>query len=449
MTHKSLEQKLAAAKSPVEMLRNAQTGPYAFPVPAQYTHWAEEQEAWRNSAVLLNQSFHMTDLYVQGRDCYRLLSDLGVNSFNGFGPMKAKQIVVCNPDGFVIGDSILFGIGENSVLIVGRPPTSNWIEYNATTGVYDVTIRRDERSPQNPDARETYRFQVQGPNAAKIFEIANGGPLPEIPFFHMGKLRIGAFEATVLNHRMSGFPGYELWGPFGDHDGVRDTLMEIGQAFGLKLGGSRAYSTVAIESGWIPSPTPAVYSGAAMKPYREWLGADSFEANLSLGGSFVSERIEDYYQTPWDLGYGFMVRFDHEFVGRSALEDMAGKPHRKKVWLYWVRDDVMRINGSMYSATERCKIMEIPAAHYATCPFDRVLKDGRTIGVSTYPVYSSNVRGWISLAMIDEDEAVYGDEVTLIWGEPDGGSGKPGVEPHVQTEVRAVIRPKPFAQART
>src|SRR5213076_1680863 len=47
--------------------------------------------------------------------------------------------------------------------------------------------------------------------------------------------------------------------------------------------------------------------------YRRWLPANGYEATGSLGGSFYSDNIEDYYLTPWDLGYGTFVRYDHDF----------------------------------------------------------------------------------------------------------------------------------------
>ena len=62
-----------------------------------------------------------------------------------------------------------------------------------------------------------------------------------------------------------------------------------------------------------------------MKKYREWLPATSYEATGSIGGSFVSNNIEDYYVTPYEMGYGPFVKFDHDFIGREALEKMAGQ----------------------------------------------------------------------------------------------------------------------------
>ena len=419
---------------------------FPFPIRAEFTNWRDEQESWRTTAALMDLSHHMSDLVVQGPDTRRLLSDLGANSFKGFGPMRAKQFVTVNPDGFMIGDCILFCLADDHVRLVGRPPALNWTQFNAETGGYDVSLRRDERTVQNPRGRELYRLQLQGPHAERIFEKANGGPLPRIPFFHMGTFSIGKHEVTALNHRMSGFPGLEFWGPYEEIDGVRDTLLEAGAEYGIRQVGSRAYASVATESGWVASTVPAVYSGEAMKPYREWQNGRSFEGFLALAGSLASDRIEDYYATPWDLGYGHIVKFDHEFIGRPALERRAGEKHRVKAWLSWNRDDVARIFASMYEqGDKRFKYIEMPAAFYAGAQFDRVEKNGQLIGVSTLCSYSSNVRGWISICLIDSDEISYGKEVELVWGEPDGGSANPAVERHAQTTIRATISARPFA----
>src|SRR5882757_1531813 len=107
---KNLEQKLREIGSAVTMLRNSQSGPYVFPIATEFSNWRDEREAWANTAILFDQSYHMTDLYVEGPDTVRLLSDFGVNSFKGFGRDKTKQYVACNHEGYVIGDAVLFGL---------------------------------------------------------------------------------------------------------------------------------------------------------------------------------------------------------------------------------------------------------------------------------------------------------------------------------------------------
>lgn len=441
----SLDDEIRANGGPLALLRSGRSGAFPFPIPAEFTNWRDEQESWRNTAALMDLSHHMTDLTVEGPDTYRLLSELGANTFADFGPMKAKQFIACTSEGNMVGDCILFCLAENVVRLVGRPPALNWVQFHAETGDYDVSLHRDERTAQNPDGRELFRLQLQGPNAGDIFEKVNGGPMPDIPFFTMGKFKVGEYEVTALNHRMSGFPGLEFFGPYADIQGVKDTLLTAGAELGIRQVGARAYASVATESGWIANTVPAVYSGESTKTYRAWLGTNTFEASLSLGGSFVSDIVEDYYVTPWDLGYGHIVRFDHDFVGREALEHLQDRPHRKKAWLAWHRDDVARVFASQYEqGGKRFKHIETPAAFYAASQYDRIEYQGRLIGFSTLCSYSSNVRSWISVCMLDEDELTYGREVQLVWGEPDGGSGSPAVERHSQTTIRATVVQRPF-----
>ena len=438
MTVQNLETKLQSFTSPVDMLRNAQTGSYDFPFPAQYSNWRDEQEAWQKSVVLFDQSFHMTDVYFEGPDVRRLLSDVAINTLKNFGKDKAKQIVCCNPDGYVIGDAILFGHSDEKVSIVGRPSVPNWVHYQAQKGNYDVKVTRDERTVSNDGSRLIYRYQIQGPNALALIQHVHEGEFPNIKFFNLGDLKIAGKKVRALNHNMSRMGGLELHGPAEDREIILKALQAAGPQFGLVMGGSRAYSTVSPESGWIPSPMPAIYSGKAMKAYREWLSDEGFEANASLGGSYYSNNIEDYYQTPWDLGYGKHINFDHDFIGSDALKKLADQPHRRKVWLKWNDEDVQAVFKSQLGHGDRFKYMEVPNAYYSTLPFDQILLDNSLVGLSTYTVYTANVRCWFSLAMVDESIAD-GTELTVVWGEENGGSQKPNVERHIQTKIRAIV----------
>lgn len=443
----SLNDEIQRHGGPLGLLRAGGSGAYQFPIKSEFSNWRDEQESWRTTAALMDLSQHMVDLEVTGPDTYRLLSDIGANSFKNFGPMRAKQLVAVGPDGNLIGDAILFCLDENRVRIVGRPPALNWAEYNAATGGYNVEVRRDERRVDSSQPRELFRLQLQGPNATEIFEKVNGGPLPEIPFFTMGKFKVGSHEVTALNHRMSGFPGLELFGPYEEYDDVWATLLDAGAEYGITPIGGRAYASVAAESGWIANTLPAIYSHPDLQGFREWLPAKSFEGRLALGGSFVSDDIDDYYLTPWDVGYTHIAKFDHDFVGRDALERRVSEPHRKKSWIQWDRDDVARVFASQYEqGAARNKFIEMPAAYYTASQFDRIEREGRLVGYGMLPVYSSNVRAWITLGTLDEAEAVVGNDVELIWGEPDGGSNNRAVERHTQTPIRAKVIARPFSE---
>ena len=449
MTETNLQTLLDQGGDIVELLRNQQTGPNAYPgVPAEYSNWRNEQRGWAETCVLFNQSYHMVDLAVEGPDAFAMLNYLGVNSFKGFVPDRAKQFVPVTPDGYVIGDVILFYLEENKFNLVGRAPTIEWVEYHAQTGKWNVTVARDERTVARPDPenRKSYRFQLQGPNAMKTLEAAMGATPPDLKFFHVASIRIAGKDVRALRHGMAGQPGYELFGPWADGETVRQALIAAGKDFGLRLVGGRTYASNTLESGWVPSPLPAVYTGEALKPYREWLGANSYEAKASIGGSYVPDSVEGYYLTPWDLGYGPFVKFDHDFIGREALERMAGQPHRKKVTLALDTEDVLRVISSALQKGDRAKYMEFPSAVYSMHPFDAVLADGKQVGVSTWIGYSSNEGKMLTLAMVDEAFAEPGTQVTLLWGEPDGGTSKPTVERHVQTEIHATVSPAPYSE---
>ena len=106
MTITTLEDKINSIGNPADMLRNAQAGPYQFPIKAEFTNWRDEQEAWRHGAVLFDQSYHMTDHYIEGPDVKTLLEDLAINSMANFRKDIAKQVVFCNHDGYMIGDAV-------------------------------------------------------------------------------------------------------------------------------------------------------------------------------------------------------------------------------------------------------------------------------------------------------------------------------------------------------
>jgi vanillate/3-O-methylgallate O-demethylase len=248
---------------------------------------------------------------------------------------------------------------------------------------------------------------------------------------------------------MSGTAGMELFGPWEEREEIRGALVEAGREFGLRQVGSRTYATNTLESGWIPCPVPAVFTGEQMKAYRQWLPADGYEATGSLGGSLYSDDISDYYLTPYDLGYGSFVKFDHDFVGRQALERMADSQRRHKVTLAWNGDDVTRAFSTLFTRGDPAKYIDLPLSNYSTWPNDNVLLEGREVGVSTFSGYTYNERSLLSLAVLDVDVAI-GTEVTLIWGEEEGGSAKPVVERHAQCEIRAIVSPCPYSEvART
>jgi vanillate/3-O-methylgallate O-demethylase len=440
----------------VDYLYNDSRGPHSrgrpglTPVPQEFTNWREEQRAWRDTAILFDQSHHMPELYLKGPDALELLSRVGVNSLAGAAPGRAKQFLACNERGQMIGDCILYILEDDSFELVSSMPLLNWVEYQAQSGSWKVEVTRDNNTSDNPTGqRSKFRFQLDGPNAAKVFDEVVEGGAPEIKFFHTARVRIAGVDALALRHTMSGHKGVEISGPYAERETVRNALLDAGAAFGLLPGGTKAYHSASLEGGWISYPLPAIYTGDELRAYREWLPATAWEGRFQLAGSFRPQRIEEYYVTPYEFGYGHLVKFDHDFIGRTALEAAAGNPARQKVTLVWDTEDFLRIVGSLFESETPYKYVDLPRSDYGN-PLHRdevYGADGRIVGFAAKSGYSINERKMLSPAIVDAQDVRVGDEVEILWGEPDGGSRKPQVERHRQTRVRATVGPAPYAQA--
>ena len=324
--------------------------------------------------------------------------------------------------------------------------------FAAAWGKWNVRLRYDPRSPSRPEGervlREHYRFQIQGPDAPKIFEKMNGGPIPDIPFFHVDWINIGSKKVQALRHGMSGAPGLEVWGPYKDKDYIHSTILQAARDAGVRLVqcGSRAYSTNTLESGWIPSPLPGIYTGDGMlADYRDWLGADMYEAAGAIGGSFISDNIEDYYVNPFELGYGFYIGWKKDdFIGKEALAAMKGSAsNRKKVTFEWNPEDVLKVIASAFEEGTPYKWIDFPQPNYASSSADMVMHSDKMVGMSMFNGYSYNERRLLSLGVVDQSVEV-GDVLTLRWGESDE-TEKTSAEKHRQAEIRVRVSPTPYA----
>jgi len=449
----SLSAKIESHGNAVDMLRNSQIGMYVYPVVApEYTNWRNEQAAWRKSAVLFDQTHHMDELIVEGPDAEAFLAYVGINAFGNFDLNRAKHFVPVTPAGHVIGDMIIFRERMDKFILVGRAPTANWVKFQAAIGTWKVRLFHDPRSNSRPDGervlRTHYRFQIQGPDAPAIFEKINGGPVTVIPFFHVDWINVGSKKVQALRHGMAGAPGLEIWGPYDDKHYIQSTIQQAARDIGVDLVqvGSRAYSTNTLESGWIPSPLPGIYTGdGMMQEYRDWLGADSYEAAGSIGGSFVSKEISDYYVNPFELGYGFYIGWKKEnFIGKDALLKLKDAPNRQKVTFEWNREDVLKVIASGLEQGTPFKWIDFPQPNYASSSADMVMQGDKMVGMSMFNGYSYNERCFLSLGVVAADVNI-GDVLTLKWGEPEP-TGKTSTEPHQQTEIRVRVSATPYAK---
>jgi glycine cleavage system aminomethyltransferase T len=442
----SLAAAVARAGSAVELLRNQDWPSITFPIQPEFTNWRDEQRAWMTSVAIMDQSHHMTQLFLGGSDLIPMLSGISPNTFANFRPGVAKQLISVNQAGYLIGDGILFynSAEREGVVLVGHHILIDWVRYNvekAQAAGKDVHHRLEANSNMRGPGNDPtfFRYEIQGPEADRVMEKLWGGPVPDVKFFHIADLEIAGIPVKALRHGMAGQPGFEFYGNYADGQTIIDAMMEAGAEYGIRRVGAKAYSSSPLESGWVPTPFPAIWDDD-LAEYREWLPAARAG---SIGGSLYSTDVHDYQFTPYDLGLGRSVRFDHDFHGREALEKIAANPERRKVTLLWNSDDVAAIVKSQVEPGIPAKFLDFPKARYGFYQMDTIELGGTQVGISTDAGYVANEQLYMSLATLDT-KVPEGAVVEVVWGE-DPISRKPQVDQnHRQVKVRATVAPAPY-----
>jgi vanillate/3-O-methylgallate O-demethylase len=434
--------------------------PSIYSIPPEQTNWLAEQRALTESCALGDLSHHMTSVHLEGPDVIRFLKRLCVNNFDNFEIGRGKQIVMCNPDGYLIGDGPLLRLDEREFYGAGIHGTK-WLQFNLERGEYDLSVDIEPPTPllSEDKAPEKFVYQIQGPTTADVLEELTADAFRDIEFFGFSKITLAGRDVIAFGHGMSPEAGYELIGPYEYADEIREAIVKAGQRHGLRRLGRKTYVAQSTKVGWVPPWPKPVYESEEMEAYRNWVtpqreqtvgkaywtDTETLETSFSIEGSFDTDDITEYYLDPVEVGYGKLIDFDHDFIGRDALKKATESRERTLVSLLWDNNDTAEVNSSIFGKHDVYKSLgDLPLVRRATMPYDTVKKDSETVGVSYTRSYQWDIRGVASLCSIDIEYSDPGTEVTVIWGEPDGHSPNPKVEAHVPTKITATVRPAPY-----
>lgn len=430
-----------------------------FPrVPNEQTNWIDEIRATVETCALADLSHHMTAVHLKGDDTIELLKNLCVNNFDNFEIGQAKQIIMCNHEGHIMGDGPLLRLDDNEFYGPGIHATK-WLQYNLETNEYDVTAEIEPPTPSLSGDPESFVYQVQGPHAYDVLHKLTDDNVEDVGFYRFKTISLAGREIRAFGHGMSTESGLELHGPYEYAQEIRDAIVEAGKEYDLREIGTKVYNSPSVRLGWVAPFIKPVYGIEEMEEYRKWATPEkekaygkhwgseqTLESSFSIEGSFDSDNIRDYYMTPVELGYAKLINFDHDFIGKAALKEEVDNPQRKLVSLMWDEDDVCRVNNSIFRDGDNHKYIDsLPRLGWARQPYDTVLKDGNVVGISRTRSYEWDVRGIVSLCTIDTEFSEPGTTVNVVWGEPNGDSPNPNIEDHVPTEIEAVVRSTPYS----
>ena len=386
----------------------------------QYTDWMDEQMSWKQTCYIGDWSF-LRDLVIEGTDVLKLFSEISVNSFANFDIGQAKHVIHCNENGKVIAQGLLMRVGEQKFL---NQSGSSW---------YAEFILKKAKYNASCHVQNTFFYQVSGPKALYVVEKAAGEGLRDINYMRFRNIWINGREVICLRQNMAGEIGFELQGSKEYSQEIYNTILDVGKDFGIRRLGHKTAMINHLES---CVPTHAWHyfpDHFSTEGYEQFL-TNNGKHQVKIKGSYEGDDINDYFLSPVEMGWTKNIKFDHDFIGRKALEAEVANPKRAVVTLEFNNEDMVDIYTSLFHEGDPYEPMDLPHQDMWITWYDKVLKDGKLIGISTVPGYSYYFRKILSLTFIDIEFSKPGTEVVVVWGNP----GRP------QKHIRATIASAPY-----
>jgi aminomethyltransferase len=259
-------------------------------MPVQYSSILDEHKAVRTGVGLFDVS-HMGEVEFVGPGAIAAVERLVTNDVRKLVDGQARYTAVCYPDGGIVDDCIVYRERQDRLVIVINASNIDkdiaWFREH-TAGRSDCTLR--------DLSDETALIAVQGPHAAALLDrLAHEAGFSALKSFHFKAGTLLGTQVWAARTGYTGEDGFELFCPPSEAPRIWDALLTAGADFGVLPCGLGARDTLRLE------------------------------ACLSLYGNDIDQTT-----TPYEAGLGWVVKLDHDFIGRPALEakKAAGLPRK-------------------------------------------------------------------------------------------------------------------------
>jgi aminomethyltransferase len=319
-------------------------------MPLRYGSERDEHTAVRTRAGLFDLS-HMGEITVTGPQAALALDHALVGHLSALAVGRARYTMICQEDGGIIDDLIVYRLGETEFMIVANAS-------NAAVVLDAVTARAAGFEADVRDDRDAYALiAVQGPQSPGILKSLTDADLDGLKYYAGLPGTVAGVEALIARTGYTGEDGFELFVDPADAEKLWQAITEAGASVGLAPCGLSCRDTLRLEAG------------------------------MPLYGHELTAAL-----TPFDAGLGRVVKFDKPggFVGRAALEAAAGRPVRKLVGLV-------------------AEGRRVPRAGYPV-----VAADGTVIGEVTSGAPSPTLGRPIAMAYVDAEYAAPGTEGVAV-----------------------------------
>jgi glycine cleavage system aminomethyltransferase T len=378
-----------------------------FAVPMEYTGWRDEVMSWKESCYIHAGLNDAPVFRIKGPDAMKFLSDVSVNSYAKFPIGGIKHCIMCNNDGLIMAHGVLLRLGEDEFESYFLAP---YAAYKFYTGNYNAKAEF---------VTDGFIYQVAGPRSLETLETAAGECLHDIKFAGHRTSKIAGMDVRICRVGMAGTLAYEVHGKKINGRSVYNAIVGAGKEYGIRKLGFYAYQLSHTEDGFPQGFMHFLYPWGEDRGMMEFLKMPGFY--VPLGGS-LGDDMSLRYRNPIEVGWAGAVKFDHEFIGREALEKEAAAPRRKMTTLVWNHEDILDVCASQYQPGEHYTPMEpshFGQKHgYGFIVADKVMIDNKMVGISSGRNYSYYYRKMLSLCSIDTEYGALGTEVAVLWGDP-------------------------------
>lgn len=391
--------------------------------PYEFTNWRDETTSWKKTCYL-HAGLNPTDtLKLKGPDVIKFLSRVCVTNFNKFPIGMIKHGVCCDEQGRIMQDGVIIRTGEDEVITYWMVPVLNYALDTEKYGKFEVE--------QEFLTGKVFLYQIGGPISIDVLEEACGQSLRDLKFLRSMDATIAGKAVRICRIGMAGTISYEVHGAIEDAHEVYDAIYETGLPFGIRRLGSHCYPMNHSENGFpqfgVHFVEPRIDDKHIMDYMESTPGMEFWamhsKANQHRGSA--SDDINNYYHNPFEFGWGKMIKFDHEFVGKDALEKIATENKRHMVTLEWNVDDIADVFASQFKDGEPYKYIDKPTDmdfwpdFSMSVDHDKVINEnGDVIGLSFGRQNSAYFQRMISICCLDVEYTELGTEVMVVWGEP-------------------------------
>lgn len=286
--------------------------PFAgYLLPVQYSGVIEEHMATRERAGLFDVS-HMGEFVLEGADSLENLNRIFTNDFTSMADLRVRYSLLCNEDGGIVDDLIIYRISAEKYMIV--PNASN-----REKDFRFISQRISGNAKLTDISDSVAQIALQGPASRAILEtLTEAKNIPEKYYTFIENAPVGGIDCLVSKTGYTGEDGFELYCLPGDAPRLWDALLSAGESFGILPCGLGARDTLRLEAG------------------------------MPLYGHEMDDEI-----SPFETGLNFAVKMEKEdFVGKKAIEARGG-PKIERVGLKMTGRGIARENCNVFSGDEK------------------------------------------------------------------------------------------------